>query len=249
MAELRRLIIKRMTTAAGLLALFALLGVGLVAMTEDATRDLIERNERAYLLRSLNDVLPADRYDNTLFEDTIEVVDPELLGSAEPVTVYRARNNGKPEAVILTPVAPDGYSGSIRLLVGIDFNGMITGVRVVSHRETPGLGDGIEAQRSDWILGFDHLSLDRPPQEAWAVRRDGGEFDQFTGATITPRAVVKAVRNSLVYFRNHRDALFSNSVSPTTSQDQIEDSHENPQENPQDNEDDERNRPAGPVEK
>jgi electron transport complex protein RnfG len=221
-----------MAIAGGLLALFAVLGAGLVAVTEDATRERIARNEREYLLRSLNDVLPADRYDNTLFEDTIAVVDPELLGTPDPVTVYRGRRDGAPAAVILAPVAPDGYSGPIRLLVGIDYDGRLTGVRVVAHRETPGLGDGIEAERSDWIRGFDGRSLEQPPLEAWAVRRDGGRFDQFTGATVTPRAVVKAVRNSLLYFGRHRQALFA----PAPGTDEIE------------TRDDERDRPPGPVE-
>jgi Na+-translocating ferredoxin:NAD+ oxidoreductase subunit G len=222
--------VRRMTVAASLLTLFAVVGVGLVALTEDSTHERIERNEREYLLRSLNDVLPADRYDNALFEDTITVVDAELLGTTQPVTVYRARNNGIPKAVILTPVAPDGYSGAIRLLVGIDYDGTLTGVRVVAHRETPGLGDAIEAQRSDWILGFDQLNLNQPPLESWAVRRDGGQFDQFTGATVTPRAVVKAVRNSLLYFKRHRDALFANETPSAAGQSEAASPQKNQQE-------------------
>jgi len=216
-SDARRPTLKSMAVAAGVLALFAVVGVGLVALTEDSTHERIDRNEREFLLRSLNDVLPGERYDNALFEDTIQVVDADLLGTNQPVTVYRARNNGRPEAVILAPVAPDGYSGAIRLLVGINYDGTLTGVRVVAHRETPGLGDAIEVQRSDWILGFDQLSLKQPPLESWAVRRDGGQFDQFTGATVTPRAVVKAVRNSLLYFERHRDALFADEASGAAS--------------------------------
>ena len=222
----------RMAAAGGLLALFAVLGAGLVAVTEDATRARIEANEREYLLRSLNDVLPADRYDNVLFEDTTTVIDAELLGTPQPVTVYRGREDGAPSAAILTPVAPDGYSGPIRLLVGIDYEGRLTGVRIVAHRETPGLGDAIEVERSDWVRDFDGRSLGDPPLEAWAVRRDGGRFDQFTGATVTPRAVVKAVRNSLIYFRQHRDELFV--PEPGTDEDG--------------NRDHERDRPSGSVE-
>lgn len=223
---------RRMAVAGGLLALFAVLGAGLVALTEDATRERIESNERAYLLRSLNDVLPAGRYDNVLFEDTIRVTDAELLGSEQPITVYRARQGATPVAAILTPVAPDGYSGAIKLLVGVDYDGVLTGVRVVAHRETPGLGDAIEATRSGWIRRFEGLSLDEPPQAAWAVKRDGGDFDQFTGATVTPRAVVKAVRNTLLYFAQHRDALFEPSRPAAESE----------------SADDERYRPSGPVE-
>ena len=163
--DARRPTLRSMAVAAGVLTLFAVVGVGLVALTEDSTHERIERNEREFLLRSLNDVLPGERYDNALFEDTIQVVDADLLGTTQPVTVYRARNNGRPEAVILTPVAPDGYSGAIRLLVGIDYDGTLTGVRVVAHRETPGLGDAIEVQRSDWILGI------RPAQSESASAR------------------------------------------------------------------------------
>lgn len=199
----------RMASAAAVLAVFATVGVGLVAFTEDATRARIEANERAYLLKTLNDVLPADRYDNDLFTDTIQVSDPELLGTDDPVTVYRAFRGGRPAGVILAPAAPDGYSGPIRLLVGISAEGVLSGVRVTSHRETPGLGDAIEAQRSDWILGFDGRSIGDPPQARWAVRRDGGDFDQLTGATVTPRAVVKAVRDALLYFSAHRATLFA----------------------------------------
>jgi electron transport complex protein RnfG len=122
--------------------------------------------------------------------------------------VYRARKYGWPVAVVLAPVAPDGYNGTIRLLVAIKMDGTLAGVRVIQHRETPGLGDAIEAERSDWILGFDGKSLNDPVQEKWKVKRDGGDFDQFTGATITPRAVVKAVNKALLYFRLHGHSLF-----------------------------------------
>ncbi len=223
-----------MAVAGGLLALFAVLGTGLVAITEDATRERIESNQREYLLRSLNDVLPSDRYDNVLFEDTIEVTDAELLGSDQSITVYRGRLGANPVAAILTPVAPDGYSGRIKLLVGIDYDGTLTGVRVVTHRETPGLGDAIEAERSDWIRRFDGLGLGNPPLPAWTVRRDGGDFDQFTGATVTPRAVVKAVRNTLLYFSQHRDELFENPRANAESESESGD--------------DERDRPSGSVE-
>ena len=198
---------RRMLGAGGLLAAFAVVGAGLVALTADATRERIAANERAFLLRSLNEVLPETAYDNDMFTDTVELTDPELLGSPEPLTAYRARRNGKTVAVILNVVAPAGYSGPIRLVIGIDADGVVTGVRVVSHRETPGLGDDIEVERSDWILGFDDKGLDSLTEKGWAVKRDGGEFDQFTGATVTPRAVVKAVHNALIYFSANREFL------------------------------------------
>ena len=114
-----------------------------------------------------------------------------------------------PIALVMATTAPDGYSGSIRLLVGINIDGSLSGVRVVAHRETPGLGDAIDEDRSDWIRIFDGKSLQDPPEERWAVRKDGGAFDQLTGATVTPRAVVKAVRQALLYYREHQQALFS----------------------------------------
>ncbi|HSJ48036.1 MAG TPA: electron transport complex subunit RsxG [Gammaproteobacteria bacterium] len=192
-----------------LLSLFTVIGATLVAYTFENTKARIAANERAALLRNLHVLVPPDSHTNDLFRDVIEVQDPTLLGSRDPVQVYRARRNGEPVALVLTPEAPDGYSGAIRLLVGIDPEGTLIGVRVLSHRETPGLGDAIEAERSDWILDFDGRSLGNPPAAQWRVRRDGGVFDQFTGATVTPRAVVNAVRKSLIYFDRHREDLFA----------------------------------------
>lgn len=192
-----------------ILFLFAVIGTGLVAVTYDSTRERIAANERERLLRKLHVLVPPARHDNDLFTDTLQVRDELLLGSPGPVMVYRARRDDRPVALVMAPVAPDGYSGSIRLLVGINYNGTLTGVRVVTHRETPGLGDAIEEERSDWIYGFDGRSLENPPTARWEVRKDGGDFDQLTGATITPRAIVGAVRKTLLYYREHREALFS----------------------------------------
>jgi Na+-translocating ferredoxin:NAD+ oxidoreductase subunit G len=191
-----------------LLSLFTVIGATLVAYTFENTKTRIAANERASLLRNLHVLVPPDSHTNDLFRDVIEVQDPTLLGTRNPVQVYRARRNDEPVALVMTPEAPDGYSGAIRLLVGIDPEGTLIGVRVLSHRETPGLGDAIEAERSDWILDFDGRSLGNPPADQWRVRRDGGVFDQFSGATVTPRAVVNAVRKSLIYFERHRDELF-----------------------------------------
>ena len=199
------------------LLLFAVIGSGLVAFTFDSTEERIAENQRRALLKSLNELVPVDRYDNDIFSDILLVRDPELLGSEEPVPVYRARKGGWPVAAVLAAVAPDGYNGSIRLLVAINLDGTLAGVRVVQHRETPGLGDGIEADRSDWILGFAGKSLTNPDKKGWRVKRDGGSFDQFTGATITPRAVVKAVHKALLYFQLHRQKLFEKAPETTDS--------------------------------
>jgi len=203
---------RQILITAFILLTFALIGTALVAFTFDNTRERIAANERAALLNKLNRLIPPERYDNVLLEDTVQARDEKLLGTNEPVMVYRARKQGRPVALVIAPIAPDGYSGTIRLLVGINVDGSLSGVRAVSHRETPGLGDAIDEERSNWIHTFDGKSLTSPPLERWKVRKDGGDFDQFTGATITPRAVVKAVRNALLYYREHQAALFENAA-------------------------------------
>lgn len=191
-----------------ILLLFAITGTALVAFTYENTRDRIAANERETLLRKLHALIEPARHDNNLFEDTISVRNQALFGTADPVAIYRARMGSRPVALVLPTVAPDGYNGKIKLLVGINYEGTLAGVRVIAHKETPGLGDGIEIERSDWIYGFDDKSLDNPATSRWQVKKDGGHFDQLTGATITPRAVVGAVRESLIYYRKHRDSLF-----------------------------------------
>ena len=203
------ILVRHMVTGGIVLLLFAAVGIALVSITFDRTWLRIKANERAALLRSLHAIIPPSLYDNEIVNDTIRVVAPGHLGTSKPMTVYRARHKGNPRAVAIEAVAPDGYNGSIRLLIGIAYDGTLTGVRVVAHQETPGLGDAIEARRSDWILVFDGPSLDNPEKENWQVKRDGGVFDQFTGATITPRAVVKAVYKCLEYFAIHKDDLFT----------------------------------------
>ncbi len=199
---------KQILISGFLLWLFAVAGVGLVASTFVATEERIEQNEREALLKALLQLLPADRFDNDIANDTIQLPHPWKLGSEGPVTAWRARKNGQPVAIIFKVIAPDGYSGPIELLVGIYTDGSLAGVRVVKHNETPGLGDGIEARKSNWILQFDGKSLDHPPPDQWKVKRDGGAFDQMTGATISPRAIVKAVKKALEYYNEHREKLF-----------------------------------------
>ncbi|EDN69660.1 electron transport complex protein RnfG [Beggiatoa sp. PS] len=189
-----------MGQAALLLMVFAVLGGGLVAFSFHNTAEQIKENERAALLRILNALIPHEQYDNDLFHDVIKIPNDAMLGTTEPVTIYRARQSRQPVAAVITTIVPDGYNGRINLLVGINYEGILIGVRVVSHRETPGLGDKIELRRSDWILGFNGRSLTNPNATNWKVKQDGGIFDQFTGATITPRAIVKAVYKTLLFF-------------------------------------------------
>lgn len=200
---------RSMGIAALILSGFAVVGTGLVAVTYTGTRDIIAEAQRKALEASLNQLVPADRYDNRVTEDRIEVVAPAWLGTDQPVTVYRARKNGQPVALFATPVAPDGYSGPIQLLIGVYADGTLAGARVLAHKETPGLGDGIDEKRSPWILAFAGKSLENPRPDDWKVKKDGGAFDQFTGATVTPRAVVKATRKFLEYVQTHREQLFA----------------------------------------
>lgn len=190
-------------------ALFAVTATFLVSMTEKGTREEIRENQRQATLNAINTLLPKDRYDNAILEDTLMWPETQALGTTTPTTVYRATQAGSPVAAVFTAVAPDGYSGSITLLIGVYTDNTLAGVRVISHRETPGLGDKIEAQRNDWILQFAGLALDNPPAAQWQVKKDGGAFDQFTGATITPRAVVAAIKKALQYFAANQQALFA----------------------------------------
>jgi electron transport complex protein RnfG len=196
-----------MSITAGLLGLFAVLGTALVAVTFDVTEEPIADSQRKALLKSLHELVPAALHDNDIFTDVLMINDP-AMGTNKDVAVYRARKGNNNIAAVISPLAPDGYSGNIFLLVGIDYSGTLLGVRVVKHRETPGLGDAIEKQRSDWIDQFDGKSLSSPTADGWKVKKDGGEFDQLTGATITPRAVVAAVKRTLDYYQANRDALY-----------------------------------------
>ncbi len=202
---------ENMFRSALLLSLFAFVGTSILSITHNATKDRIMQNERDALLQSLHNIIKPEMHDNDPYHDSIKISDAELLGSDEPVDVYIARKQGTPVAAVFASIAPNGYNGKIKLLVGVDLNGILTGVRVISHLETPGLGDAIEEQRSDWILGFNEKSLQNPSEKHWKVKKDGGFFDQFTGATITPRAIVKAVHNTLLYFRTHKQTLFADS--------------------------------------
>ncbi len=189
--------------------LFAIIGAALVGLTFILTKDDILHNEKLTLLKKLNNIIPAESYNNDLLLDTIIIKPNYLLSTKQESLAYRARKNDQNIAVVFTSIAPSGYNGPIHLLVGIKANGHLAGVRVVKHRETPGLGDVVSITHSNWILGFDDKSLAQPNENDWKVKRDGGVFDQFTGATITPRAVVKAVHNALLYFDQNQNTLFS----------------------------------------
>jgi electron transport complex protein RnfG len=193
-----------------LVAAIAAVAAVLVTASWELSFERIAANERARLLASLSSVLNPDVLERDLDPVLITVEDPERLGSNDPVEVFVPVDGGRPVAAIFASVAPDGYNAPIGLLIGIEFaSGEITGVRVVNHRETPGLGDLIDIEKSDWILQFNGKRVDDPPAAAWAVTKEDGVFDSMTGATVTPRAVIRAVRNTLLYFREHRDELIT----------------------------------------
>jgi len=188
------------------LTLFAIVTAAVIAVTQVNTAERIAKNEREQQARALYEIIPRDLVSNDLLESGFEFKAYELTGSVLPATGYRALQGDQVIAVILPVVAPDGYNGRINLIVGIHADGRVAGVRVLGHQETPGLGDKIELKKSDWILSFDGTrKADKP--NAWGVKKDGGQFDQFTGATITPRAVVKAVGLVQDYFAFNRAKL------------------------------------------
>jgi len=195
--------------SAASLGLVAILGTALLSGVNRATAERIAQQEQRVVLEQLGQIVSPDRYDNALQDDWFQFRDNSWFPQDQLVVAYRARRSGEPVAVILRFAAVDGYNGHIGLLVGIEADGRVAGVRVTSHRETPGLGDAIEIEKSSWVLGFDGKSLGAPPESRWTVRRDGGAFDQFTGATITPRAVTRAVQLALAYHERHREHLYS----------------------------------------
>ena len=197
---------KSMTRSAIVLGIFALVATALVAFTNNATKQRVAESKRAYTLKKLNELIPPAMHDNELDQDKLLVKDG-LLDKTNEVPVYRALKDNQIVAVIIQCVAPDGYSGRITQLVGIQRDGKLIGVRVTEHKETPGLGDAIDTNKSDWIHIFKNQSLLSPAESGWQVRRDGGEFDQITSATITSRAVVKATRNALRYFEQNKQML------------------------------------------
>ncbi|MEG3695411.1 electron transport complex subunit RsxG [Vibrio coralliirubri] len=190
------------------LAIFACASTGLVAVTHYLTKDQIKQQEQAQLLSVLNQVIPHDLHDNELFS-SCTLVQAEELGTEQAMPAYIAKINGEPSAIAIEAIAPDGYSGAIKVIVGMKIDGTILGTRVLSHQETPGLGDKIDLRVSDWILSFAGKQVTDSNLDRWKVRKDGGDFDQFTGATITPRAVVKSVKQAVQYVNQNNQALLA----------------------------------------
>ncbi len=192
-----------------LITLTALIAGSLMTLSDELSRERIAANQRARLLATLNEIIDPALYDNDLTENRRFVNAPDLLGTSDPVEVFIATANGEAVAALFATIAPRGYNGPINLLVGVTVDGTVTGVRVTGHRETPGLGDAIELSKGNWIEGFAATSLNSPALADWRVSKDGGYFDSITGATVTPRVIVEAVRNTLIYVRDYGEELFA----------------------------------------
>lgn len=190
-----------------ILALFALITTGLIVATFVYTKDTIAEAKQAQLLSVLNELVPKSQHTNALDTDCIVLGASPLLGN-KPQRAFRARHINDDVAVLIETTAPDGYSGDIDMVIAIDSSSTILGARVLSHKETPGLGDKIDIRISDWILDFNDVTYAPETASRWKVKKDGGQFDQFTGATITPRAVVKAIAKAANYVSENKDKLF-----------------------------------------
>lgn len=203
------------TKNAVILGSFAAATAILIAVIFQSTKDEIARQERLAAQKALHEIISADLYDNDVLNDFIVLSQSQSahLGFNKEVTkVHLAKQDHRITALVFESIAPDGYSGDIKLLIGIHINGYITGTRVLNHKETPGLGDKIDIKKSHWMLSFDGKSLADPSKDKWNIKKDGGEFDQFTGATITPRAIVRRIRQTLEFYEEQSDLLLSNPI-------------------------------------
>ncbi|CAA0100484.1 Electron transport complex subunit RnfG [BD1-7 clade bacterium] len=198
---------KAITKNSIMLGIFAVVVAASLAATELYTRDLREAAIRKVKSKALEEVVSPKLRDNVLLDSAITVDDQKYLKLKDPASIYVARKNGDITAFIIPTRAPDGYGGAINTIVGVNLNGDITGVRVITHKETPGLGDKVETKKSDWVYEFNGRSLTNPEADGWAVKKDRGIYDQFTGATITPRAVVGSVHNALLFYKANKSEL------------------------------------------
>ena len=195
------------------LAVIAAICTTLVAITYRSTAERIVANEQAWLERSLQPALSGLFYDSGVTESKIIVPPPHELPGTEAAIIYRVYAEAAPVAALFVVSARDGYAGPIRILVGIDTIGVVTGVHVLEHSETPGLGDRVESTRSDWVKQFNGRSLLDPEPAGWAIKGDGGQFDQLTGASVTPRAIIEAIKETLLYFEAHGEEIFAAEIA------------------------------------
>lgn len=206
---MRRTLAKASIHTALNLLFFTVIGTALLALTYNLTHDRIAQSEEYEKLKLIKQIVPTTAYDNDIIKDTAQLAADALLGNDQETVVYRGRLKNQPSIAVLQAIAPDGYSGKINLIIAIRHDGRIGGVRVISHKETPGLGDYIEIAKNSWITVFNDASLEQPKDSGWKVKKDGGQFDFMAGATVTPRAMVKAVHKALQYYAQHRDEMFA----------------------------------------
>jgi electron transport complex protein RnfG len=209
---MKRLTKATLRTALNLL-FFTVIGTAILAFTFNLTYERIAQSEETAKLKLINQVASQSLYDNELLKDTIALPASAQLGTAQDTIAYRGRLQGQPSVIVLEAIAPDGYSGKISMIVAIGYDGVISGVRVVTHKETPGLGDYIDIAKNKWIALFAGASHQRYQEGDWKVKKDGGQIDYMAGATITPRAVAKAVHNALHYFEENRTRLFAQQLN------------------------------------
>ena len=199
---------------AAILFVFVIFFTALLSAAYLWTKPAIEASATAEKMKLIDEVLPRRDYDNALLDDTLDLPATPELGLSEASTLYRARLAGQPLALVFETVAPDGYSGKIRLVLAIRADGQVSGVRVIQHKETPGLGDYIEVKKDKnkarpWITQFQSMSLAEVTDKDWKVKKDGGRIDYYAGATVTPRAVSKAVFKAAKWAEANRYQLFS----------------------------------------
>ena len=211
-------ILKHSVKTAMVMIAFTIVGTLSLAIIHQTTEAPISKAEAAVRMGLFAQILVPELYDNDLLQDEIKFPAGGDLGNRDETSIYRARLKDKPSAVILEATAPDGYSGDIKLLVAIKADGEIAGVRVLTHKETPGLGDYIDISHSEWIKQFDGQSLVKRNDEGWFVKKDGGQFDFTTGATITPRAVVKAVHKVLKFYSKNQKVIFETAAGQVIAQ-------------------------------
>lgn len=201
-------IIRHASKTAITLMAFAIVFTTCMAFVYQVTKSPIEQSEAAARMSLFRQIMPEHLHDNDLLQDTMELPPDALLGTTQPTVATIARVQGQPSAIILEAIAHDGYSGDIKLLLAIQADGTLNGVRVITHKETPGLGDYIDIAKNNWIKLFDGHSLNNYSDSDWRVKKDGGKFDYMVGATITPRAVVAAVHKALQYVEQHKQTIF-----------------------------------------
>jgi electron transport complex protein RnfG len=203
----------KLLTTGTILGIFTAVGVSMVTLVHQVTAEQIAENQRQATYRAFDQILQGKVYDNSPLDHPTELAPVEWLNGGEPITIYTAKSNGKAIATLLSIDAQSGYNGKITLLLGILADGTLSGVEVVNHHETPGLGDKIESRRSDWLKQFAGRSLEFPDEDYWGVKRDGGVFDQITGATVTSRAVVMSLKQALSFLQQLHPDQFEKSES------------------------------------